>query len=430
MTSPSFAPEAGAVTLHPPPTAAKVPPKPSPTDAITIAVIREDLDQLCAEVEDLVCIPKSADIANTSFRSMNLADLRTAVATLGGDAVSSASSSSSSFSSTRDPIPPTQSSDASITPNHIATSPSPPELKETHTVCPHCIPLHKLDALALHTLALVHSKAQLASTLRTLQRRLRSKERELRRTKRERDDAVADGDGARGMLGEAWWEIAVLRANANAKATADEESNGKGEGEGDGGMHESIAAARGSSGADSDAGFATRRLRLRLQVYRDRDRDHETHRSVPASPSHSYRAPDPPEVDVPRLLALLHHLRAENARLVNVEADCQALIEGRQVLSFQDNEDDEQGIRHGDAWPLHRVHELERRNAYLEHRLRLHEEERARMSTLTSLRGDSDVVLEAEERVRGPRVRFGGRGWNLNLSLRGQRRKGDVEEGV
>ncbi|KAJ4985154.1 hypothetical protein SVAN01_09381 [Stagonosporopsis vannaccii] len=224
MTSPLPVPTSATACLNPPPATA-APSKRASTDALT------DPDR-----------PPARRSGGPDKGRMKLADVQAVVAGLGGNAV-------------------LQMEEFYISPMR-----------------PHCFPLGKLETVALRALALMHSKAQLAITLPTLQRRLKAEERVVRRMRRARDDAVAEG--------EAWWEVAVLRAEAGNDMDKVED---------------------GSHASSSPLVNVYAQARLETS-----DAD----------------------INISNLLALLHHLSAEiarpsaeNARLANVQAGCQALME-------------------------------------------------------------------------------------------------------
>ncbi|KAJ8111469.1 hypothetical protein OPT61_g5942 [Boeremia exigua] len=421
----------------------------TPTDSVIMAVVREGLDMLELEVADLISVSHSRGVSepvldsDTALCSMTLEDVAQVNNTL-----AMTREDPDSFGKEEAEVVRNMHTDTQVAYTLHAAS-------TTYQIrtCTHCrqdtilVPEQlladmqvKITDLALRGLQLVEEKnCALQKAKRT--------QRALAQFTKERDQLERALNGVSTSLCAAWWEVVALRSelgNTEArvkrlekeKAQRDEEDVGmvqRGEQHEmkevcakleaheveHATMAERITRITAQRNAESyHVGVLERALLICKEEIEARDSSlRETtcrFEQAEASRNRTARANC-------ALRERIDLLEAENARLANIEADCQALVEMGEVCGLRD--------KRAEAWralKLHdadRMREMEERNSYLEHRLELWEEEKTRIRT--------DATRSPGGLLDASRNLFTGRGLNLSsISLRKPKRRDDEEEGL
>ncbi|KAF2622415.1 hypothetical protein BU25DRAFT_462950 [Macroventuria anomochaeta] len=369
--------------------------------AVTLSVLQEQLGRLQADVTELISpttwshasSPSSSDSALDEDESMSPEDINLAVANM--------------RSKNPAPAPKEDESAQDITPLYSIQAPS--NTYHVH-ICTHCtedqiiVPERllvemqtKIADLASRGLRLVTEKAAAVQDVRVAKKEVRVQGRKMKQMVNEKDLENQVIEDLQGHLRASWWEVAALKLQ--------------------------VSAAEGRVQCLEDRVRTSERQVADVQKAADERAEgvvtspHTTAKEIDALKQGLEKS----ESDKRNLENTVRDLSAENARLANVEADCQALVEMREVQE-QDLEQERKAWRpSGQEAVARQMQELERRNEYLEERLMLYDREWA------SAYLRSSVTIEHLLTTSTGRNRSR---WNTsNLSLRGPRRRGNEETG-
>ncbi len=411
------------------------------TDAVHMAILREGLAQLELELADLVITPHShhtsttaSDISSkTNTSCMSLADVKEVNTTLSLDYSYPTLPDNEKKKTIGDNN--TQSTCALYT---LQAADTPYEIR----TCAHCSTSHiliptqlltdmqdKIADLALRGIQLVKDKAHALQKANQSERTLAMVTEECNEMERVLEDA-------RSTLSTAWWEVAALKSRlqtADVRVRELEDGGGWIDEDGDRVDHEEgdtehvtvqqrLACKEAQRIADRHRILA---LEAALAMCKQENSALEA-RLWESSGELGQAEADKHHIGFVKqtsreLMERIRVLEEENARLVNVEADCQALVEMRAVQE-QEREEQEKAWRISGLQVEDTIQEMQTRNAYLENRVKLCEEERAKMQT--------EVIRSSGNLLNASRSRLMGRGWNLSsMSLRRPKKRGDEEEG-
>lgn len=304
----------------------------------------------------------------------------------------------------------------------------------------------KISDLALRGLKQAKEKGHVVQASRVAEHKANRDRKRLKdalaNTERERNLSVQDADEARSQLNSAWWELATVKYMQEGLASTLETVTTEALA-----MQEALTSARSqhsialhnardlesklelcmqeASGlteqlqkaqdklSEATAQFQDERIEAERRGSRDNcllvfnNYPHQRLAHEERARTEAEEGSEEADIALAQANNQVQDLQAENSRLKNVDADCQALAESRTLPpSFER--------------AMTKMRYLELRNTYLEERLRVYESERegVRAGASQTTRSAGSSPSSCQE----------GRGWTL--SLRSRRRQADEEEGA